>query len=636
MVSFKAFLFIPTVFAFAAFVNAQSSDANIHLIQYNVVKLLNETDRMAVMVDNNTYPLSRSTETPIIHTGQAPVAKSGYHYVKLDQYNNTQAESFSRSPVTIDTVYEYFNRTWNNRTLAQIPQLYAPLGAIHKVESDLHKDGQIATIYITANQTELDNMHHNSNADLTVNSSITYVSLNDVEKFSNVELSLSGRSSRWMRKLSYNLKLDKKDRLYHFRRLKLRALDSDPSYIREQLAYDIIKKTGLVSSDFSFIRVLMNNQELGLFGIIEAFQNPWLATAFANGDENYKNGNLYQGVFSSANASTVKLVSDLSYYENVDHYGLGQYKIKAKHAKKKQRNYKALQDFCKFVAETGVPTPPSDANVTNANTTASAPIQNITQNIQMLVSNAPVVEETDEVKEWKKHLDTDSFLRSMALEVILGYSDGYLALADNFYVYQNPKTNTMFYIPSDLDMTFGSGLFKLDDVWSGNYSTYPGINIRPVMTKILAVPQFKQQFEAYLKDLAEKLVNPAALNDRINDLASMIQEDVEWDKTCPRVGSMDLSQIVQAAGDSSMTNNPGLSAIVDQVGTNIPNLDEATSNDFGARYNQTIDFMTAVNGPTGHISLAGVKEFVQKSSENTLNFYNNKNSNNSSTAPARA
>jgi spore coat protein CotH len=169
--------------------------------------------------------------------------------------------------------------------------------------------------------------------------------------------------------------LDKKDRLYQYRRVKLRALASDPSYIREKLAYDIVKSAGLVSAEFSYVRVFMNDQPLGLFGIIETFKDPWLANTFANGSTSYKNGYLYQGIFSTPQSSAQGHVSDLSYIDNITAYEDGQYEIKQAASKGNKVDWKPLQDFTKFV------------------------------------STAPT-NQSDAVTTWKKHLDTDSFLRS--------------------------------------------------------------------------------------------------------------------------------------------------------------------------------------------------------------------------------
>ncbi|KAI7902376.1 coth protein-domain-containing protein [Cokeromyces recurvatus] len=562
------------------FANAQSDT-----IRYNVISLINETHSMGVVIDNITYPLMpHHSGIPILHSGEAPIAKSGYSYVKItkEENNNTEVEPFMRSPSTKDTVNEFFKRSWNKRPLTQLPTLYKPLDDIHRIYSQLHIDDEIPTIHLIASQNDIDKLHtSNSTEDIEVTANMTYVTLNDTLVFQNTTLSLSGRSSRWMPKLSYNIKLDKKDRLYDYRRLKLRALYTDPSYIREKMAYDVIKSVGLLSSELSYVRVMINHHEIGLFGLIDTFKDPWLANVFANGNEDYKNGYLYQGVFMSPTSGLTNHTSDLAYYDNITEYSDGQYKIKVEPSDGEggevKDAYEPLMAFTKFIKD--APTNTSDA-----------------------------------VTEWRKHLNTESFLRSMALEVILGYSDGYLSMADNYYLYQNPDRNNFFYISSDMDLTLGSTMFKLDWMWSGNYSTFPGMGTRPLMNKILQVPEFKQRYEELLVDIAKNLVNPVVMNSRINDIVNMLEEDVEWDRRLPRVGKDVFSEMV---------NNNISSEVTAVIGNEIPsNFDLDTMLDFLFNSNETISFKDAVNGPTGRKSLSGVKEWIHNISKNILSFYN--------------
>jgi spore coat protein CotH len=337
--------------------------------------MLNSSEIMTVVVDNKTYPLTAPSNNPILFTGSAPIATSnGYRYAKINRDGNTSTiESFMRPPVNTSTPNEFFSRSWNQRQVAALPVLYQPIDPIDRVKSDLHIDGQIPTFHIQGNQTEFDSMHHNTSQDLHLMSNVTYISLNDTLFYHNVEVSLAGRSSLMFPKLSYNLKLDKDDDLYHYRRIKLRALASDPSYIREQIAYDIIRSVGLASSGFSFCRLFLNDQELGLFGVMETFQDPWLANEFNDG-KSYTDGRLYQGVTGNNTSLKQGLISDLSFVDNETAYAQGQYKIKEDGSKKD--DYKPLMDLTEFL------------NV-------KAPMNG-----------------SDVEKKWNKQWNTESFLRS--------------------------------------------------------------------------------------------------------------------------------------------------------------------------------------------------------------------------------
>ncbi|ORY91325.1 coth protein-domain-containing protein [Syncephalastrum racemosum] len=539
---------------------------------------------MVVKVDGQQmYPMIQSPQSPILYIGFAPAAQHYYQYGMINDNNDTMAamEAFQRRPVSSnETENEFFNRTWNRWDVHQLPQVLPPLPAINRIHSSLHEDGRIPTMHFIANQSEVDEMHRNSTADITVLTNMTYISHNDTQTFKDVEVSLAGRSSRWMPKLSYNLKLEKKEKhqaLYDYTRVKLRALATDPSYIREEIAYKIIDAVGLASTKSSFVRVFINDQAVGLFGIIENYKDPWLRNEFGGGDKDYEQGVLYQGKMATAESGLANHTSDLSFYNNnKTAYSEGQYEIKEDPTDDDDDDFGSLKDFTKFIAE--APTSGDKA-----------------------------------VEKWQKELDTDSFLRSMALEVLVGYSDGYLSLADNYYLYQDVNHGKrMIYIPSDLDMTFGSGILNMTRMLDGNPQVYPGLELRPLMNQILRVPEFQTEFQDLIKNLTQHLVNPKVMNQTIDDTVAMLQEDVAWDQQLPRLNGMNISALQNQELEGS------------SLGINLPEtIDNATVMDFMSRVgSNNITYMQAVNGPTGHSSLAGVKEWIAKKSANTARHFN--------------
>ncbi|KAL0092373.1 coth protein-domain-containing protein [Phycomyces blakesleeanus] len=543
-------------------------------ITYNVVSLEGGQQDMSVIVDNVSYPLVPSAEVPILYTGSAPVASHGYKYAIGTGRNSMKAESFTRKKTNETTPNETFGRSWNTRKVKTVKPIFPPLQAIDRLDSPLHIDGEIPTVYLSGIQSELDNMHINAMQDITIPINFTYISPRDVQVFPDIEFELSGRSSRWLPKVSYNLKLKKKSKnhLYSYRRLKLRSIANDDSYLRERIGYDIIGSVGLATTKYSYVRVVLNDKPLGLFGFIEAFQNPWLLNEFANGDEDYENGPLYQGKYLTAESMMAGVSSDLSYYgNNITKYELGQYDLKEDPAKG-EPSFQPLMDFTKFVYD--APTNTSDA-----------------------------------VEVWQKTFDTDSFLRSMALEILMGYSDGYITMTNNFYIYYETKSSRFIYMPSDIDMTLGSSFFKISDVASGNYSTYPSFYKRPLLNKILEVPGFKTQFEDLIFDITKKLFNLKKLGPRIDDQAEMIAEDVAWDKICPRAGR---NLISDGSADESLN-------AMGPAGVDMP-----TAKDYYARIGQPVPFKVAIDGPTGHLSLPGLKEYIKLQSDNTLKFFKNR------------
>ncbi|KAI9264733.1 coth protein-domain-containing protein [Sporodiniella umbellata] len=454
---------------------------------------------VAVVVDNIAYKLKPDSTHSVLHTGMAPVAQDGYYYTKLNVQKNVNVrESFDRLPVHKNTPNEFFNRSWNIHDNYQLPEVYPPLDVIRRVSSKLHRDNEIPTIYIEGDQDKVNEMHHNYTQKIDVKVRVHYLSLSDTFMFEDAKVRISGRSSREVAKLSYRLKLKKKDDLYGYRSIKLRAMGRDPSYVREQLGYDVLRSAGLASPSTSYVRVIMNENELGLFGLVDHVQNPWLANIFANGDPKYANGVLYTDDFRKSKYKTMPL--DLSYFPNVSQYADAGYTIAQKAAKE-------------------------DGN-------AFLPLQNLTRSIDQVPG-----------ERWDSFLYVDSVLRSLALEVLLGNTDGYIAWSDNYHIYQVPETGKFMMLSVDLDLTMGGTMDKngsSNNVWGGDYRRYPIFGARQLTNKMVAVPKLKQAFETTLQTLNRKLINPRYTFARIDSLVAMIREDVVWDKGCQRLGNASI------------------------------------------------------------------------------------------------
>ena len=199
----------------------------------------------------------------------------------------------------------------------------------------------------------------------------------------------------------------------------------------------------------------------------------------------------------------------------------------------------------------------------------------------------------------------------MAFEILLGFSDGYFTLVNNFYVYQNGLDSEQFvYVPADVDTTLGLTIAKMADMLTGNYSTFPGFNKRPLMPQLLQVDDLKDRFEHLLQELSVHVVNPSVMDPVIDATISMIRQDVEWDATLPGLGKFDWS-----------TNTNSSLDLLNGFEGDIYPLDKPTIMD-ALSIKEHISLDLAVNGPTGHISLAGVKEFIGNSNKAIKSFYN--------------
>lgn len=198
-------------------------------------------------------------------------------------------------------------------------------------------------------------------------------------------------------------------------------------------------------------------------------------------------------------------------------------------------------------------------------------------------------------------------------------------MADNYHIYQeHPDSERFIWVPNDVDTTLGITLGKLSDMLSGNYSTFPGFQTRPLTKQIVRIPELKQRFEYYMRDMAQHLLHPNVSFPYIDDIVSMITEDVEWDLTLPRMSKFNFSEfnltdIGDLFGSSAGSSNFSLEDISKGMP---PTVDNATTQDMYSPDLVNITFMQAVNGPTGHIAMSGVKEFIVNQTRATLEYFN--------------
>ncbi|GAA5806662.1 hypothetical protein MFLAVUS_000010 [Mucor flavus] len=564
-------------------------------ITYNVVSLVPHNQTMGVLIDDRIYPLTETNkDSTLLHYGKAPKSNSGhYKYVILlkDNHQMVQCENFTRvvTRQVKSTLNECFGRPWNKFNLPLLPTILPPLPVINRVQTKLHVDGEIPVIHLFGNQSEIDLVHKNQTSDIKIELNMTYISPKDIKSFQSITIGLSGHSTRGMSKLSYKLKMKKGTDLYGYRNIKLRATSADRSYMRDKLAYDITRSVGLPSSGYSYVRLYINNQAIGLFGVAEAFKKPWSANEFNHGHKKQEHGTLYttdvgngKNIFGSASDDTFggkknktepvydeinrvgRSTCDLSYLgNNVSLYSSGQYSVKEEPTVG-TANFTKIMDLTKFISQ--------QPNTTQAdNSTVSL---------------------------WEERIDVDSFLRGMALEVILSNSDGYLVTGNNYMLYDDNKSGRLILSEQDFDLVMGTSMYNITAMHGGDYTEFPGFTVRPLMPRLLAVPQFKQDYESLLVNITKHLVNPKILMPVIDGLYSMLFEEVTWDQSLPRVGSDLLLDLIEKSNSSAVNSGRSL-------------FSNAT-------------FKEAVYGPDLSNSTMNLKQWLAFRSNNLLMFFNEK------------
>jgi hypothetical protein len=125
------------------------------------------------------------------------------------------------------------------------------------------------------------------------------------------------------------------------------------------------------------------------------------------------------------------------------------------------------------------------------------------------------------------YLDSERFARYLACEVLLANYDGFLSDGQNFYLYLDPGSNKLGFIPWDLDLSWGG--FDLigttrdrerASIW------HPWVGEHRFLERVLAVEEFRQLYRAQLEDLFSRLFVPDRLCERIDAIAQAIRSPI--------------------------------------------------------------------------------------------------------------
>ncbi len=127
--------------------------------------------------------------------------------------------------------------------------------------------------------------------------------------------------------------------------------------------------------------------------------------------------------------------------------------------------------------------------------------------------------EQDPERRWKRlgdSLELDSFIRFMALEVMLCHRDGYCLARNNFRLYQNLDSGKMIFFPHGMDQLFGSA----DLPWMPKMA---GLVARAV----IETPEGKQRYAHEFRSLFETLFKPETLCERVDQLLGSLSSVAE-------------------------------------------------------------------------------------------------------------
>lgn len=292
----------------------------------------------------------------------------------------------------------------------------------------------------------------------------------------NIGLRLRGNTSLYAKKKSFKVSFNEfvAGREYQgVRKLNLRGSHNDPTMIREKLFYDVWAQAGMPPRRVNFVKLYINNEYRGLYSNAEEMDKQWLKDVFDDND-----GNLYKCTWP---ADLVYKGPGQQTYKNILH-------DPETRAYELATNEKE-DDYARLVTLIAALHQPADA---------------------VFVDNIG------------KILNVDGVLKAFALDVATGNWDDYFYNKNNYYLYDNPATGRFEFITFDTDNTFGIDWLGKDWAKRNALAWHHPSDPRPLASKLLAVPAFRNRYIHLLDSITRFIVHPDSIFPRINYLHQLI------------------------------------------------------------------------------------------------------------------
>ncbi|WP_296313766.1 CotH kinase family protein [Winogradskyella sp. UBA3174] len=288
--------------------------------------------------------------------------------------------------------------------------------------------------------------------------------------------SLQGSWRNGVLKLPFKLDFDEfeddypqidNQRFYGFKKLSLKNNYNDDSMLREKVAGDVFRNGGLVGSHTAFYTVYVDHGDgpiyFGLYTLVEEVDDTVLDTQFSDDD-----GNLYK---PDGNAATFASGT----------YNEGEY---VKKTNKDEADFTDVSSLLSILHD--------DTRTTDA-------------------------------AAWRTNLeavfDTDVFLKFLATNTVIQNWDTYGRTKHNYYLYNNPDTSKLTWIPWD-----NNGALKYGQLGSPELDFSDVIPSQwPLIGYLYQDAVYKAQYDIYVQEVVDDTFNTSTMQSLYSTYSALIQ-----------------------------------------------------------------------------------------------------------------
>ncbi|MBV1923868.1 MAG: CotH kinase family protein, partial [Flavobacteriaceae bacterium] len=237
----------------------------------------------------------------------------------------------------------------------------------------------------------------------------------------------------------------------------------DPAILKDKIVYDMYRMHGIPGPRVAHAKVYINDVYWGIYGMIEQIDKRYLKRNFADND-----GNLWKN----------KGESNLQWQgTNPNNYSF------------ELQTNETENDWTKFIEFIDFINNSSDADFQS---------------------------QIDDI------FDLDEYIRILAIDILTNNWDSYIEHGRNWYLYHEPKTDKIHWLPWDYNFAF-------DRAPNGSGDFYVILNNpqKVLIRRIMQIPEFKDRYLNYMCEILD--VN--FIEDRLNPLldAQLDLLDDDWD-----------------------------------------------------------------------------------------------------------
>ena len=373
-----------------------------------------------------------------------------------------------------------------------ISLIYSTVAHSQNLVSDTNSvfiEDELVRINITIDQSILNSLLNPTSSDLLFDSSMEFITSNQVFNLNNVGIRLRGNTSLTAPKKSFKLDFNSfvpGRKFFGLEKLNLNANHNDPSLFRAAISWHILRQMDIPSTRTSFADLYINNNFMGVYVVTEHIDEEFIKKNF---EKDY--GNLFKCLWP---APLYYLGDDPEAYK-FESNGRRAYDLKTN---KFDDDYFDLAHFISVLNNT---------------------------------SNEHFVCEIESV------FNVADYLKILALDVLIGNWDGYAGNKNNYYLYHDPLTGLFNYIPYDLDNTWGItwGNYNWENENPYNWASYMsfGNEFRPLYDRFLAVQEYKNLFTHYLTEIIDNWFNEEFIVDYISSRQPLLSESIILDEYYP-------------------------------------------------------------------------------------------------------